>query len=96
MELERIVQIALIGEVPPTLRFLYSYIKNDQIHYHAVFTDNASEEHLECANVVLTEILAHFPSMKLKEKIECNSEIHWKQGSGENLLFLRHGELSET
>ena len=96
MDIHRIVQIALIGEVPSTLRFLYSKIENNELSYHAVFTDDATEAHLECASVVLTEILSHYPRVNLKDKIERNSSLSWKQGNGDNLLYLRYGELSET
>lgn len=33
---------------------------------------------------------------QLEESIERNSNTHWKVGSSENLLFLRHDELSDT
>ncbi|ACA88101.1 hypothetical protein [Shewanella woodyi] len=90
------VQKALLGEVPATLRFLYAHISSGTLHYRAVFTDDATDEHLECASVVLTELLADCPSnIQLEESIERNSSIHWRIGSGEHLLFLRHGELSD-
>jgi hypothetical protein len=91
------VQKALLGEVPATLRFLYAHISSGTLHYRAVFTDEATDDHLECASVALTEVLADCPSeIQLKEVIERNSTVHWRVGSGENLLFLRHGELSDT
>ena len=91
------IQKALIGEVPSTLRFLYAKIESNTLHYHAVFTDEATDEHLECASVALTEIIADCDaSIQLNETIERNSEIPWRQGTGENLYFLRHGELSDT
>ena len=91
------IQRALIGEVPPTLRFLYARIEGTTLHYHAVFTDDATDEHLECASVVLTEIIADCDTnIHLDEKIERNSTAPWRQGAGENLYFLRHGELSDT
>lgn len=97
MELARSIQKALIGEVPPTLRFLYAKIENNVLHYHAVFTEDATDEHLECASVALTEILADCDSsIELNEKIERNGSLPWRQGNGNNLYFLRHGELSDT
>jgi hypothetical protein len=96
-ELALSVQRALLGEVPPTLRFLYARIENEVLYYHAVFTDDATNEHLECASVALTEILADLsPNIQLKENIERNGLAPWCVGSGENLLFLRHGELKST
>ena len=91
------IQRALIGEVPPTLRFIYSKIEDNTLHYHAVFTDDATDDHLECANVALTEIIADYDaSIKLNETIERNSTMPWKQGAGEHLYYLRYGELSGT
>ena len=58
MDLARVVQIALLGEVPPTLRFLYASLNGNQLNFHAVFADDASDEHLESASCVLTEVLA--------------------------------------
>ncbi len=87
------VQRALLGEVPPTLRFLYAYIEGNTLHYHAVFTEEATDEHLECANVALTEIIADYDdSIQLEEKIERCNTIHWRQRTGKNLYFLRYGE----
>lgn len=97
VNIPHIVQKAMLGEVPATLRFLYVHLSSNTLYYRAVFTDDATDEHLECASVVLTEILASCPaSTQLEESIERNSSMHWKVGSGENLLFLRHGELSDT
>lgn len=91
------VQRAFIGEVPPTLRFLYAHIDNGTLYYRAVFTDDASDDHLECASVVLAEVMADLPeSIQLEERIERNSSIPWKIGAGENLLFLRYEELENT
>ena len=96
-ELALSVQRALLGEVPSTLRFLYARIENEVLYYHAVFTDDATDEHLECASVALTEIIAGLsPNIQLEENIERNSLSPWRVGSGENLLFLRHGELKST
>lgn len=96
-ELALSVQRALLGEVPPTLRFLYAHIENDVLHYHAVFTDDATDEHLECASVALTEILSDLPpNIQLKENIERNGLSPWRIGTGEHLLFLRYGEFEGT
>jgi len=97
MDLAKSIQRALLGEVPPTLRFLYAKLEDNTLHYHAVFTDDATDNHLECASVALTEVLADCDaSIQLNEKIERNSSMPWKQGTGENLYFLRYGELSGT
>ena len=91
------IQRALIGEVPSTLRFLYARIENNTLYYHAVFTDDATDEHLECASVALTEVIADCDaSIQLDEVIERNGKLPWRQGTGENLYYLRHGELSDT
>jgi len=97
MDIAKIVQIALLGEVPPTLRFLYVYVQDSTLSFHAVFTDDAPERHIECASVVLTEILASCPAnIKLNEMIIRDSAISWKLNGGQNLLYLRYGELSDT
>jgi hypothetical protein len=97
MGLAKSIQRALIGEVPPTLRFIYARIESGVLHFHAVFTDDAIDEHLECASVVLTEVLADCdPHIRLQEKIERNSSLPWRQGTGEHLFFLRYGEFSDT
>lgn len=91
------IQRALIGEVPATLRFLYAHIEDGTFYYRAVFTDDATDEHLECASVALTEVLTSLPpDIQLEERIERNSSTPWKVGTGENLLFLRHGELQNN
>lgn len=96
-ELALFVQKALLGEVPSTLRFVYAHIENGTLYYRAVFTDDATEDHLECASVVLTEISAGLPSnIQLEESIECNSSTPWRVGTGAHLLFLRYGELENT
>ncbi|MGR2739664.1 hypothetical protein ACUY1T_14535 [Billgrantia sp. Q4P2] len=72
------IQRALLGEVPPTLRFLYAHIDNGTLHYRAVFTDDAIDDHLECASVALTEIIADLPSdIQLEERIERDSSVPW-------------------
>ena len=97
MDLAKSLQRALIGEVPPTLRFIYARIEDGVLHFHAVFTDDATDDHLECASVVLTEVLADCdPNIRLKEKIERNGSLPWRQGTGEHLFFLRYGEFSDT
>ena len=91
------IQRALIGEVPATLRFLYARIENNTLYYHAVFTDDATDDHLECASVALTEVIADCDAnIQLDEIIERNSAMPWRQGAGENLYYLRYGELSDT
>jgi hypothetical protein len=91
------IQRALIGEVPSTLRFLYAKIYDNTLHFHVVFTDDATDEHLECASVALTEVIADCDaSIQLDEIIERNNDIPWRQGTGKDLYFLRHGELSDT
>lgn len=87
----------MLGEVPPTLRYLYASLESGTLNFHAVFTDDATDDHLESASCVLTEVLAGCPrSTPLNEKIERNGSIPWKIGTGENLLYLRYGELDNA
>lgn len=94
-DLARTVQVALLGEVPPTLRFVYAGPDNESFSFHAVYADDATDEHLECAEVFLTEIEASL-SFKIRGQvtIERNSALPWKIGDGEHLMYLRWGELS--
>jgi hypothetical protein len=96
IDIPRSVQRALLGEVPATLRFVYAYFDGNVLHYHAVFTDDATDEEVECAHVALAEVISDCPpGIRVQERIERNSLLHWRIGTGENLLFLRYGELSE-
>lgn len=89
MEISKVVQIALLGQVPPTLRFIFASYENAVPNFVAIFDDNATEDHLECARVVCTEVLASCPhNTKLVEKIEIDGKTPWKINGGENLLFL--------
>jgi len=89
MEISKVVQIALLGQVPPTLRFIFASYENAVPNFVAIFDDNATEDLLECARVVCTEVLASCPhNTKLVEKIEIDSRTPWKINGGENLLFL--------
>lgn len=97
VDIAKSVQRALLGEVPSTLRFVYAHIGGSTLYFHAVFTDDATEEHLECASVALTAVIADCSAdIQLQEKIERNSNLSWRIGTGEHLLFLRHGEFSDT
>lgn len=97
MDIARRVQIAMLGEVPPTLRFLYvSYVKG-KLDFHAVLTDEATDDHIESINCVLSELVAGCPlNSKFSECIEKNSKVAWKINKGENLMYLRYGELSNV
>ena len=91
------VQKALLGEVPPTLRFLYAHLIDGTLYFRAVFTDDAPDEHLDCARTVCTEVLASCePQTQLEEIIERDEKAPWKVGTGENLWFLRYGELADA
>lgn len=95
--LERTVQVALLGEVPPTLRFLYVGPDNEDLSFHAVFSSDATDEHLESAEIVFTEISASCPyEIKGPVIIEKNDNIPWKKDGGEHLMYLRWGELTDT
>lgn len=96
-DLNRIVQVALLGEVPPSLRFLYVYLQNGTLNFRAVFDSTATDEHLESASRVCTEVVAACPwDTKLNEEIKIDDVAPWKIGNGENLMFLRYGEFSDT
>jgi hypothetical protein len=97
MNIARTVQVAMLGEAPSTLRFLYVSMAGSQLNFHAVFTDDATDDHLESASCVLTEVLASCPlNTTLNESIEKNSSQPWKIDGGENLMYLRYGELSNA
>jgi hypothetical protein len=97
MDIARTVQVAMLGEVPSTLRFLYVSLSENQLNFHAVFTDDATEEHLESARCVLTEVLASCSmGTTLNESIEKDGSRPWKINGGENLMYLRYGELSNA
>jgi hypothetical protein len=97
MDIARQVQLALLGEVPPSLRFVYAHLDSDTLHFHAVFSEGATDDEIECAHVALSEVLASCPfGTKVNERIEKNSSLPWKINGGKNLMFLRHGELSAS
>ena len=94
MDIARTVQVAMLGEVPSTLRFLYVSLKDGKLNFHAVFAVEATEQHLESARCVSTEIFASCPlGTILNEKIEVDSGMSWRIGDGEDLMYLRFGEL---
>jgi hypothetical protein len=95
-DIARTVQIAMLGEVPSTLRFLYVSLSDDRLNFFATFDDEATDEHLEAARRISTEVLASCPGgTVLNERIEQDSHRPWKIGTGENLMYLRFGELSD-
>jgi hypothetical protein len=88
-------QKALLGEVPPSLRFVVVSLDQDVLHFRAVFDHSTTDEHLECARVACTEILAACPgNTKLDESIEVDDGAKWPKSI--SLVYLRHGELSDT
>lgn len=87
----------MLGEVSHTLRFLYVSLIDNKLSFHAVFTDDATDDHFESASCVLTEIIASCPrNVVLNEIIERDSKKPWKIGGGDNLMYLRYGELSHA
>lgn len=97
MNIARIVQVAMLGEVPATLRFLYVSLIDKQLNFHAVFTNDATEIHLESAECVLTEVIAACPiGIEINECIEKDSYRPWKINGGESLMYLRYGELDNA
>lgn len=96
IDIARIVQVAMLGEVPPTWRFLYVWLEDNKLYFHATFTQDAPDEHLACANEVLTEVLAAAPMpIILTDIIERDSERSWRVGTGEHLMYLRYGEFTD-
>jgi hypothetical protein len=97
MDIARRVQIALLGEIPPTLRFVYAWMEADTLHLQACFTDGATEDDLECARVAFTEVISGYPvGTEVVEEIRRDSRRNWKRFEGMHLMFLRHGEQSDT
>lgn len=97
LELARTIQVALLGEVPPTLRFVHAWISDYTLNFHAVLADDATEDHIEALRCVSTEVMASQPSnIKLIEKIEIDSSMPWRFGNENNLMYLRWGELSNA
>jgi hypothetical protein len=97
LELARTIQLALLGEVPPTLRFVYVWISDGTLNFHAVLADDATEDHIEALRCVSTEVMASQRSdIKLIERIEIDNSMPWRIGNGNNLMYLRWGELSDA
>ncbi|WP_448933925.1 hypothetical protein [Hydrogenophaga sp.] len=97
MDIGKAVQIALLGEVPATLRFVYAHLRDNTLHFRAVFADEATDDHLACATTACSEVLAHCDrDTQLDEIVVRDSAAPWKVGDGENLWFLRYGELGAT
>lgn len=95
MDIAKVVQIAMLGETPATLRFVYVSLIESKLNFHAVFAQDATEEHLESASRVITEIFSACPQgTVLQETIEINAHRPWKIDDGKNLMYLRFGELS--
>jgi hypothetical protein len=95
VNIHRIVQNALLGQVPSTLRFVYAQLENDTLHFKACFAEDATEEHLDAVSVAVAEIVADLDSsIELSESIEVNGKVSWKTGSNSDLMYLRYGELS--
>lgn len=88
-------QRALIGEVPASLRFVEVRLDQKILWFRAVFDSSATDDHLECASAACAEIIAACPpDTELEESIEVDSAAPWPRS--EYLVFLRHGELSDT
>jgi hypothetical protein len=97
VDIGKSVQRALIGEVPATLRFVYAHVRDNTLYFRAVFTDDATEDHLECARAACTEVLADCAwGTRLEEVVERDGTVPWKVQGGENLWVLRYGELDDT
>ena len=97
MDINRSVQRALLGQVPPTLRFIYASINDNSLFFRAVFTDKAPQEHIDAISEALSEVISDCDSsIKVIESFERNSNTPWKENHGSNLLYLRYGEFSAT
>lgn len=58
MDIRLVVQQALIGQVPSTLRFVYAVVEDQTLNFRAVFESDTPEEHIEAVDVALTEIIS--------------------------------------
>ncbi|WP_133406884.1 hypothetical protein [Parashewanella tropica] len=97
MDIHRIVQIALLGQVPPTLRCVYSNLTDNVFEFNALFIENTPQEHVAAIDEALTEISSHFSSsVKVVHSFQFSNTAPWKIGDGSNLVYLRFGELSDT
>lgn len=99
-EIRLAFQNASLGEIPASLRFVYAnYDKHlHAYHFHACYTNEATDDDLECARNISTEMLSHYSdilNMKITEDVIKDSEKPWKIDGGFHLLYLRHGELDQ-
>jgi len=60
VELRLSAQRALLGNIPPTLRVVSLEVRRTVIHFRAVFTSAATNEHRESLSVAATEVIADF------------------------------------
>lgn len=95
--LKLLAQTALLGEVPASLRFFRVWLQGNALVAKAVFDETATSEHIDCAHVAITEILAGLPSQTtLSETVVVDSQADWHDGPDGSLVYLRHGEMSAT
>ena len=95
MELSLSVQRALLGQVPPSLRFIRASISSETLRFVAVLDEQATESHIDALSCAVAEVVSDFPSIALDESIEINPEASWKHPEDCELMYLRYGELSE-
>ena len=87
-------QTALLGEVPPSMRFFQLWLENGALSVRVIFDATATAEHLECATSVIAEVLAGLPpEVSLDERVTIDERVDWRDGPNGSLVYLRHGEL---
>jgi hypothetical protein len=86
---------AALGEIPPSLRFIYAHKDTYSYKFTACFTDSAPDDHLEAASCISTEIIASFSDLdtiKIEEEIYRSSSDAWRKDGAGQLMYLRYGE----
>ena len=74
-ELRVAAQIALLGEVPPSLRSVSLLIGERTLHFRAIFQTGAGDDDLESLRCVATEVLASLnSSFTVEEELICTDE----------------------
>ncbi len=95
-DLFNVFQIASLGEMPPSLRFIYAKLTSNVYRFRACYADDASEDEMECASSISTEIIGsigNIVEIEIQEIIKKSSGRPWKVNKGKGLMYLRYGEL---
>ena len=59
------LQSALLGEITPNIRGITCGWNNSSITIHCYFQDEISEQEAESMECIATEVIAHFPDLKI-------------------------------